>query len=440
MSCSAKKKTIILWTVYWFAVFVVYITLSLVFGNFALYALILLFAAINFLFRLLVNPPILRIPAVWLKRTLLIAANAVILGLLAALCYFIIISGTDYNNRYIQSLDYGVFGKGCDYSYDADTGVYTVKANGDGLRILQLTDIHLCGSINTISLDRKAIDACYALIKEAQPDLIIVTGDLIYSMPVQTFSSNNLIPIYQFCLFMNRVGIPWTMVYGNHDTEAVSTYSARQLSGIYRYFSDEGYPMLYAEKQPDIYGRYNQYLRVENADGSLNRILFLIDSNDYVQGSTAINDYDSVHEDQIQWYSQTIDSLSAEEGKKVSSFVFMHIPFHAFAEAQAALSTGSEDAVYLFGKNGEGVSCPDADSGFFDEILKKGSTQAVFVGHDHLNNLGVKYKGVDLVFSKSIDYIAYPRIADMNEQRGATLITLSLQGGYEIAQIDYLAD
>lgn len=104
----------------------------------------------------------------------------------------------------------------------------------------------------------------------------------------------------------------------------------------------------------------------------------------------------------------------------------MHIPFQAFAEAQEALRNGSADAVYLFGENGEGVSCPDRESGFFETIVQKQSTRAVFVGHDHLNNMAVKYKGVDLVYSKSIDYYAYPGIADKTEQRGATLITFRM--------------
>lgn len=59
------------------------------------------------------------------------------------------------------------------------------------------------------------------------------------------------------------------------------------------------------------------------------------------------------------------------------------------------------------------------------------------MGHDHLNNMAVKYKGVDLVYSKSIDYYAYPGIADRTEQRGATLITLFSDGSYQIKQVDY---
>lgn len=115
----------------------------------------------------------------------------------------------------------------------------------------------------------------------------------------------------------------------------------------------------------------------------------------------------------------------------------MHIPFRAFADAAEALERGDPAARYLFGENGEGVSCPDNDSGFFNAILEKKSTQAVFVGHDHLNNLGVNYMGVDLVYSKSIDFLAYPGIAHKTAQRGGTLITLDGRGGYAIEQVEY---
>lgn len=118
------------------------------------------------------------------------------------------------------------------------------------------------------------------------------------------------------------------------------------------------------------------------------------------------------------------------------SFVFLHIPLPAFAEAKAALDAGSSDAEYLLGENGEGVSCPDRDDGFFDAMLEAGSTQAVFAGHDHLNNMGIRYRGIDLVYSKSIDCIAYPGIAQRSDQRGATLITLDSEGGYRIEQLD----
>ncbi|MDE7299817.1 MAG: metallophosphoesterase [Lachnospiraceae bacterium] len=426
------------WLVYWVVVFGAYFTVSLLYKNFRMYAPLPVLAAINFILRFVVNNPFRRYASLGARRVTTRFLNVCAICVVVWLYFFIIQSGSDYNDAYIGSLDYEGFAHSSSFTCDQETGVYTVTGQNEEFRILQLTDIHICASITTIGTDRKAFDACYALIREAQPDLIIVTGDIVFPIPLHTFSNDNLVPIYQFCKFMNNIGIPWAMVYGNHDTEMVAKYSAEELTGIFRFFRDQpDCPMLYTDRQPDIYGRYNQYLRIENADRSLNRLVFLIDSNDYVERTSRINEYDSVHEDQIRWYAETIDSVSEEEGRVVPSFVFMHIPFRAFADAQEALKNGSPDAVYLFGENGEGVCHPDRDTGFFDAILEKGSTQAVFVGHDHLNNMAVRYRGVDLVYSKSIDYIAYPGIAQKTEQRGATLIVLSQDGTYRLEQLDY---
>lgn len=438
---SKEKKRFIKWIVYWLLVLGFYITISLVFGNFIMYTPVLAFAMANFVIRLVADLSFGKIRHKVLSKVLRHGVNVLSLVILVSVSTSIIQNGSNYNIAYIESLDYSpflAFPPHSSVTYNSENGVYTVRMENEELKILQLTDIHLCGSITTIGTDRKAIDACCTLIKEVHPDLIILTGDVVFPIPYQTFSKNNLRPIVQLCIFMNRVGIPWVLVYGNHDTEVVATYDVRSFEGMYRFFlQEEESPMLYAEKQPEVYGRYNQYLRIENSDGSLNRLIFLVDSNDYVKDSTEVNEYDSVHEDQLEWYAETIDEVSAEEGETVKSFVFMHIPFQEFADAKVALDAGDEDAVYLFGENGEAVSHPNHNSGFFDVILEKGSTEAVFVGHDHINNMGIKYKGVDLVYSKSIDYIAYPGIAHRTEQRGGTLITLSKDGSYQIEQIDY---
>ncbi len=434
----ADRRAVLRWVVYWVLVLGIYLALSLFFRNFHMYALIPILAAVNFLLRLLVNNPFRRYAGVRSRRFSVRFLNLCSLTLTVLLCFSIIATGSNVNEVYISSLDYGAFSPTSSFSYDKATGVYTVRSGRDDFRILQLTDIHICGSLSTVLTDRAAFDACYAMIREAQPDLILVTGDISYTIPIQTFSRDNLLSIRQFCTFMNNTGIPWAMVYGNHDTEAAAGCTASELFCIcYEPFLRQpDCPMLYADVQPEVYGRYNQYLRIENPDGSLNRLLFLIDSNDYVQGADA-KKYDSVHADQIAWYEQTIDAVSVQEGRLVPSFVFMHIPFRAYADAYEALQSGSGEAEYLFGKNEESVSYPDHDTGFFDRIVEKGSTEAVFVGHDHVNYLGVKYRGVDLIYSKSIDYIAYPKISKMTAQRGATLITLSLDGSYTIQPLDY---
>lgn len=436
-----RRIAVIKLAAYWVFAVGVYLSISIIFQGFTLYAFILVFAFVYFMLSMMINNPLRRFSSIRSKRFSMRILSIFPVAATVGLYFFIVANGLDYNSGYIAELDYGCFTHNSSFVYDRETGVYTISSTNEEFRILQLTDIHLCGSITTIGTDHKALDACYELIREAQPDLIIITGDMVYPIPIQTLNGDNLDTFYQLCTFMNNIGIPWAMVYGNHDTETVAEYNAKELSGIFRYFREQpGSPMLYAEKQPEIYGRYNQYLRIENADGSLNHLVFLVDSNDYLKDVRKTNEYDSVHPDQMQWYAETIDQVSAEEGRVVPSFVFMHIPFPAFAEAQKALEYGRADAVYLFGENGEGVSCPKEDSGFFDLILEKGSTEAVFVGHDHLNNMGIRYKGVDLVYSKSIDYFAYPGIAKKTDQRGGTLIVLSPDGSYRIEQVSYTKD
>ncbi|MDY3766456.1 MAG: hypothetical protein SO016_07160 [Lachnospiraceae bacterium] len=54
-----------------------------------------------------------------------------------------------------------------------------------------------------------------------------------------------------------------------------------------------------------------------------------------------------------------------------------------------------------------------------------------------INNMGIRYKGIDLVYSKSIDYFAYPGIDKMTEQRGATMIDLNEDGSYTLHQLHH---
>ena len=271
MKIASKKKTIVKWAVYWVLILAVCAALSIIYRSFSVFYPIPLLAAFNFIVRLIIGIPMIKMKnerlLFWLRLT------ATLVSIAATVCVFntIIENGTRYNESYINSLDYSVFDHNSSVTYNRDNGVYTIRSENDELRILQLTDIHICSSITTMETNRKSLKACY----EIQPDLIIVTGDMVYTSPTMMFTKNNLKPMYQFCTFMNNVGIPWAMVYGNHDTEAMATYDEKTFDGLIKtYFMANDCPMLYAERQPDVYGRYNQYLRLENSDGTLNRSLF----------------------------------------------------------------------------------------------------------------------------------------------------------------------
>ncbi|MBR5897708.1 MAG: hypothetical protein IKZ39_08865, partial [Lachnospiraceae bacterium] len=86
---------------------------------------------------------------------------------------------------------------------------------------------------------------------------------------------------------------------------------------------------------------------------------------------------------------------------------------------------------------------PDKLDNFFEVLCEDmGAVEAIFCGHDHVNNAVVKYKGVLLAFGYSVDNEAYgDKIMKSGTQRGACVITLKPDGSftqqYKNAYLDY---
>lgn len=340
---------------------------------------------------------------------------------------------------YINSVPNLNVGKS-DINYNDSTGVYTItKPTGD-FKILQLTDIHLGGSVLSYDKDMKALNTVYQLIDRTRPDLIIVTGDLVFPVGYASFSFNNTAPVQQFAAFMRNLGIPWAFTYGNHDTESYAAASDSDLNELYKRLSwKTSKTLLYPYIQPDIMGRNNQLIELRNEDGSLNQGLFLIDSNAYTKDG--FNKYDYIHDDQVDWYKEQILRMDKEEGRIVPSMVFFHIPLQEYREAYNLYENGSKDVKYFFGANDEKminkVCCSEYPSKMFNVAKELGSTTGFFCGHDHYNNISLEYKGIRLTYGMSIDYLAMPGIARDTKQRGGTLITVHDDGTSDIEQVPF---
>ena len=322
--------------------------------------------------------------------------------------------------------------------YADDTGIYTVtKADENDFRILQLTDIHLGGSITSYPNDMRALRTCFDLIDYAKPDLVVVTGDLCYPVGISSFSLNNTAPVQQFAAFMRNTGVPWAFTYGNHDTEAMAADSKETLNDLYmRLGFKTSKNLLYPYTQPDIMGRNNQLIEVRNADGSLNSALFLIDSNAYV--GQGFSKYDYIRDEQVDWYADHVRRLAAEAGRTVPSYCFFHIPLQEYQTAYDLYLAGSDQVKYCFGRNDEGSICASQyPSKLFDTARDLGSTRGFFCGHDHYNNMSLEYQGMRLTYGMSIDYLVMPGIANKTAQRGGTLIVLDKDGEMTLSQIPY---
>ena len=74
-------------------------------------------------------------------------------------------------------------------------GVTTfVKEEDRPFRVLQLTDIHIGGGLLCFRKDRWALDAVEKVVKAADPDLVVMTGDMVYPLFWATGARNNRRP------------------------------------------------------------------------------------------------------------------------------------------------------------------------------------------------------------------------------------------------------
>lgn len=318
--------------------------------------------------------------------------------------------------------------------YNEKDGTFVITTEKQGYKILQLSDIHLGGSLISKSTDLKALSACRKIISDAKPDLVVVTGDLVFSIGLKTLSFDNYTPVSSFCDFMENIGIPWVFTYGNHDTEFISLASASEIDELYisRSYINGGL-LLYPDIKPEVYGRCNQCVEIRNTNGKLRQALFFLDSNADV--GLGINAYTGIHQDQVDWYESKIDSFTKKEGALPSSIVFTHIPPHE-TELAYDLYKADSDLVEFFegvvpdNRFGNFMACQPESSKLFDAVLEKGSTKAVFYGHDHFVTLDMKYKGVRLSYGLSIDYITRGKMVKNTYQRGGTVIELFADSSY----------
>lgn len=250
-------------------------------------------------------------------------------------------------------------------------------------RILQLTDTHL-GDKDNLEEHFKFMDLT---IKESNPDLIVVTGDLF------TFASRTTAK--RFFKFLDSYGAKWTVVFGNHDEQCY--FSVDWVTNL---LNNYGSNCVYKDIQDDaIQGNGNFAINLMKGEGIFEQLI-LMDSNRYYFGDYF--GYDCFKEEQIEWYSNLIDYTTKQNGGTiVPSLMFYHIPLPEINDAYDKAKAGDASAHFVYeGQKNENACPPDHDYHFFDTIVKKGSTTGMYFGHDHINDFIVNYT----VDGRSIDF------------------------------------
>lgn len=277
---------------------------------------------------------------------------------------------------------------------------------GRDIRVLQLTDPQTIdaaqqryvGRLESSLAIQWAPDTeeenAYRYMREViiayQPDLILMTGDLVFGS-----LDDNGTRLKSLINFMEGFQIPWAPVFGNHENESImgADWQSEQLEmAEYCLF-----------KQRELTGNGNYTVGITQG-GKLVRVFYMMDTNGCadMSAATAGNGHSKstygFGQDQIDWYTESIQAVKAADANTKISMAF-HVQMKAFEDAFGQISGFDKDTI------GTSHIDLDADSdastfGYMaqwtDQVwdedktvwnsFKRLGVDSVFVGHLHSNS------------------------------------------------------
>ena len=294
------------------------------------------------------------------------------------------------------------------------------------IRLLQLTDMQLIDAQQRRTPDRLRIDEIEAwkpqlfmqqcgnhilsLVAQSKPDMIFITGDIVYG----SFDDNGS-AFEWICQFFDKLDIPWAPVFGNHDNESLKgvQWQCDMLENSKNCIFNRG----------NVTGNGNYSVGI--AIGSeLIRVMHMADSHGCLCEP-------SLHQDQLEMIEKNTAEIEKAMGEKIPAFMAFHIPTECFSKAEIAKGYKTEEyPLYTIGVD---VAQQDDDFGFcqekyntiktecdFMKFLHKQHIDGVFVGHCHKITTCIDYEEIKMVFGLKTGQYDYHLPGSL----GGTLITL----------------
>lgn len=320
-----------------------------------------------------------------------------------------------------------------------DTAVTIAKKLPDGsydpspFKIMTATDFHLDPS--PAELNNKTIKYFVRQIEENRPDLVILTGDVIES----DFQQADAV---QFSQMMEKLGVYWCYVFGNHETREEKEY--------FKYLLYKGLAVcphcLNLFGDPSLFGYGNFAVHIRKNGNELLKSLYLFDSGRNIQEKSVkkynlppdMQGYDFIKREQIDWYVSEHRKAEEQYGK-TGSFCYMHIPVpeykNVFEGDEKTGFTPSGKCRILYGEQYESIGCAPYNSGLFAAGKENCSLEALFSGHDHINDFCAEYDGVYLVYTQATGYNTYTMAdkfgwPEKDCRIGVTLTTVHPDGSF----------
>lgn len=244
-------------------------------------------------------------------------------------------------------------------------------------RIAQLTDIHLKQHPLSEN-DRTILQDIEKGLNELNPDLIVVTGDM-----VDTYENPDALKIFKtFFEFLNRFDVPKAVTYGNHDSE--SNITRDEIEQILKETVAKQ-----AERKHEyvVFQRPNYTVEIGRAGGKeVRRVLYFMDTGEFSPDHK--KEYDWILPEQVQWFKET----AAQYSNTQDNLVFIHLPLQEYLAAKDKVVSGEVR------EPGGLISVGRINTGLFSELYFSKQIYGVFCGHNHLNNAEFLYEGIHLFY------------------------------------------
>ncbi len=323
--------------------------------------------------------------------------------------------------------------------YVRSLGLFDSKSS---LRVLQLTDIHWNF---TTDMDKQTA-YINALVKNADPDLVMITGDQVLTATKENYKT--LFDVFEgFSELLGRhvyYGVTW----GNHDQQGYwDAYYSGRLAGEYSH-------SLYLELDDDLTGESNYVINLTKEGKTLWQ-LYALDTNSLAYSFPDFKySYDTVHSEQVDWFKEEVD-LAKASNPAVKSVLYFHIPLweteYAYRLSQGSALSDYDSLEGSIGRHsGEirenrksrgdlgptNMGTSNTRSTLFEAAESLGTTVAMFYGHDHINDFAAEYRlhdgddYISLVYGlKTGDGLYYD-----SDLLGGTLIEIKDDMTYELSR------
>lgn len=327
-----------------------------------------------------------------------------------------------------------------------------IRLNQDGkLVIMQVSDPQDMVHVRKAMV--QMLDNAYDKVK---PDLVLFTGDNILGNHLldARFGTRQVASGWQATYDriekslahilepLEKRGIPFAMVYGNHDD--CNCVTKQEHIEAYRKYS-MCLPMNDSDRRVDC-DTYN--IPVLSNDGSKTVFnLWMLDCawHDHQED----RGYAAIKKETVEWYKEKSAQLKEENGGKlVKSLLFQHIPLNQTLELLKECEATKRGAVKAYDSNkyycldtqkasgflGEYFNGCDDEFGLFEAIKETGDVMAVVTGHDHCNNFVGEVDGIKFVATPAASFRCYG-----NDQRGVRVFVLdeNKPDEFETYTLDY---